>query len=125
MGQSTVLVIDGSAALRQQIQFVLSQQDYKVVHAATAGLGLRELQKESVCLIIVDSALSNFSVVHFLRNVRNLPSCSAVPVLFLRSDSKGQGLVEPAGAEDRLQHYLTKPFSSDGLMCAVRKSLEN
>jgi len=138
MEQSSVIVIDASAALRQQVRFVLSPLGYEIFESDSLRSGLKKIQEEPVCLVIVDSTLPDFSM-RLLREVHGRKSDSSVPVLLLHSDSgrpgvddiaststSGNGL--PTGTDfshDKpgCYYHLAEPFSSIGLLSIVRKAL--
>ncbi|HDQ14767.1 MAG TPA: hypothetical protein ENN41_08130 [Sediminispirochaeta sp.] len=100
MGQVTVLVIHSSAALREQIKFVLGGGEYRIMQAVDFGQGLGFLRFRPVDLLICETEVPNFV---------------SVPTILLRECRKG---------DSKLQRvYLPRPFSSDGLNVAVRRAL--
>ena len=117
MGQTSVLVIHESAAVRQQICFVLSHQGFEIVEVPNLGSGIRYLRDEPVCLIIADNTLPGFSVPHFLHEIRELPGTGSVPILLLNKE----GMDNPY-SESHLA-YLMKPFSYDSLTATVHRIL--
>jgi len=133
MGQSAIIVIDESAALRQQIRYVLSQQGYEIFEADNLRSGLKKIQEEPVCLIIVDGTLPDFSLPHLLLEGHTHSVTGIVPVLLLHSEKGHPGAggfaSPPTPGPDLLPpgnsrfYFLTKPFSSMSLMNVVKKAL--
>lgn len=120
MGLGTVLIIDDSAALRQQVDFVLTQLGYTVVQAFDSREGGRILEEERMCLLIIGCSLTESSMEHFLQEIRKSALNATVPILFLNREN-GTTHVESLIFPHMLQ--LTTPFSSDSLEAAVHKLL--
>ena len=120
MGLGTVLIIDDSAALRQHVDFVLTQLGYTVVQAFDIREGGRILEEERMCLLIIGCSRTDYSVDHFLQKVRKSALNATVPILFLNRENVA-GHVESLIFPRMLQ--LTTPFSSDSLEAAVQKLL--
>ena len=135
MGQFKVLVIGESAALRQHINFVLSQQRFIIIEASDIHTGLEKIQEESFYLVIVDNLVSPSSTMDFLQKVRKVSGCSAVPILLIKEESSplletGVSVIPlpPNGriAADNLDfYYITKPFSMFALNSMVKKIFQD
>lgn len=131
MEQFRVLVVGESAALRQQVRYILLQQNFIVLEAFDLQDGLKRIRQEPIQLIVVDTQFQFSSLVLFLSHVRRLQGGREVPFLLLREEEQlpGQsdsmpvspavsGRIEIAGIDF---FYLTKPFSSLGMKAIVKK----
>ncbi len=131
MEQFRVLVVGESAALRQQVRYILLQQNFIVLEAFDLQEGLKKLRQEPIHLIVVDIQFQFSSLVLFLSHVRRLQGGREVPLLLLREEkqlpSQSDSMpVSPAMSgrieiEDIDFYYLTKPFSSLGMKAIVKK----
>lgn len=130
-----VIVMDESAALRQQISYVLSQHGYEIFEVDTFRSGLKKIQEEPVCLIIADGTLPDFSLRHLLLEAHNQSVAGTVPVLLLHSENgqpEAGGFARPPASGSDLPdvdtshcYYLAKPFSSISLMNLIKKALHD
>ena len=120
MGRGTVLIIDDSAALRQQVDCVLTQLGYTVVQAFDSREGGRILEEERMHLLIIGRSLTGDSIDRFLQEIRKSALNATVPILFLNRE-KGTANTDSILFPHMLQ--LTTPFSTDSLEAAVQKLL--
>ncbi len=120
MGRGTVLIIDASAALRQQVNIVLTQLGYSVLQALDSRAGGRILEGERICLLIIGRSFKGDSIDHFLHETRKSALNATVPILFLNNE-KGSSHTDSLLLPHMLQ--LTTPFSTDSLEAAVHKLL--
>ncbi len=118
MGLGTVLIIDDSAARRQQVHYVLTQRGFTVVQAFDSREGSC-IFEERMRLLIIGNSQSDDSIPHFLQEVRESDLNATVPILFLNKED-GIMIECPMCAHMLL---LTTPFSSDSLEAAVHKLL--
>ena len=131
MEQVRVLVVGESAALRQQVRYILLQQNFIVLEALDLQAGLKKLRQEPIRLIVVDIQFQFSSLVLFLSHVRRLQGDREVPLLLLREEKQlpaqtdsmpvspaVSGRIEIEGIDF---YYLTKPFSSLGMNGIVKK----
>ncbi len=116
---TTILVIEDETPLRESIRDTLYFEGFDVLEAENGKVGLHLAQQHKPDLIICDimmPELDGYGVLEALRNELT------VPFLFLtakveRDDiRKGMNM----GADD----YLTKPFSHDELLSAIRARLD-
>lgn len=111
----TIMLVDDSATILLSISNVLVQAGYAVEKASNAEEGLTKLKNGAkVDLLITDLNMPGMDGINFIKEVRKLPSCKFIPILFLttesqqskRAEAKAAGasgwLVKPAKAEDLL-----------------------
>jgi len=134
MGQFRVLVVGESAALRQHIKYVLSQQRFIMSEAAEVVTGIEKLREDFYSLILVDDMFPPLPMVHFLQSIRKLHGYSAVPILLLRDETQSlwndnefglTGFPRGRFLDDDLDfYYLTKPISTLALNSMVNRILK-
>ena len=120
-----LLMIEDDARLAQMVAQYLGQSGYTVSHAATAMLGLAQLQDahaNPVDLVILDLMLPDVDGLEVCRRIRALPGANAhVAVLMLTA--KGDPMDRIIGLEIGADDYLPKPFEPRELLARVRAVL--
>ena len=117
-----ILVIEDEAPIRDKIVAVLKYENYDVIHAPNGREGVDSARENRPDLIICDVLMPDMNGYGALEALREDPDTSDIPVIFLtaaasRADMrKGMEL----GADD----YITKPYTVEELLVAVRTRLE-
>lgn len=107
----TVLVVDDDADVRNLLQTVLDQTQYKAVFAGDGQEAIRSFFEVRPDLVILDVILPGMSGCEVLERIREMAN---TPVIMLTALGVVQDKVRAlnAGADD----YLTKPFSPEELI---------
>jgi two-component system chemotaxis response regulator CheY len=115
-----VLVVDDSAAIRQSVSYVLTQNGYEVSEAKDGldAMGVLGGMAE-VDLIITDVNMPNMDGIAFTRKVREDARFKFTPVVVLTTESQGSKMNE--GKEAGATGWIVKPFSEDKLLAVVKK----
>lgn len=118
----TILVIEDTSAMRENIAEILQLAPYEVVQAANGKEGIEQARQTHPDLILCDirmPELDGFGVLHILRKD---PKLTQIPFVFLTAKAEmtdfrvGMDL----GADD----YITKPFDDLTLLNAVELRLK-
>jgi two-component system chemotaxis response regulator CheY len=118
-----ILVVDDSAAIRQSISFILSQEGYETIEATDGLEALNTLGTlDSLDLIITDVNMPNLDGIGFIRKVREIAKYKFTPILVLTTESQGSKMNE--GKEAGATGWIVKPFNSDKLLGIVKKVSE-
>jgi len=121
---SCVLVIDDSAAIREQVVRTLKDVDiFEHYKEAKDGLeGFKTLIESKADLVICDVDMPRMDGFKFLKLVESRPELQGVPIIMLTGmmdfNSKIRGLEQ--GASD----YLTKPFDAGELVARVKVQMK-
>jgi DNA-binding response OmpR family regulator len=112
---TTVLVIEDDADIRQLLRTLLDREGYAVAEAASGREGLRAFHEARPDLVILDVGLPDLDGWQVLERIRDM---SDAPVLVLTARSSERDKVRGlnAGADD----YLTKPFSRVELLARLQ-----
>src|SRR6266700_8199645 len=115
-----ILIIDDEPHLPHQFARYLKKHDYEVSVAADGDAGLRELQRSTIDLVLLDLRLPRMSGLEILQRMRKIDP--EVPVVILTAYGDVQTAVSAMklGASD----YLLKGFDLDELLLVVQRSLE-
>ena len=114
----TVMVVEDDADVREAIAEVLSDCEYKPVHAANGAEALHRLRTAEVrpCVILLDMMMPTMDGWQFRAEQKSDPSVSDIPVVVLSAHADGS---EAAQQMDAVA-YLAKPASLDSLVVKVR-----
>jgi two-component system, sensor histidine kinase and response regulator len=119
---TTVLVIEDEYEIRTNLVEVLSLNDFIVYEAENGLMGLEIAKEHLPDLIICDINMPGMDGYRVLQELRTHPQTATTPFVFLTAQTdktfmrQGMNL----GADD----YLTKPFTWDELLTAVKSRLE-
>ncbi|MCB1142523.1 MAG: response regulator [Leptospiraceae bacterium] len=116
-----ILVVEDDSNIRNGIANFLKFENYSVQTAENGKIGF-EIAKDIVPdLIISDIMMPVMDGYDFLTSIRNHSALSHLPVLFLSAKSESSMIRSGMnlGADD----YITKPFSFDELLSAIKTRL--
>lgn len=113
------MVIDDSSTIRRSAEIFLSQAGYQVVLAEDGFDALAKIIEHDPALIFCDILMPRLDGYQTCALIKKSAKFHATPVLMLSSKD---GLFDRArGAMVGSAAYLTKPFSKDSLLAAVRE----
>lgn len=119
----TVLVIDDSAMVRQQVKLVLGKRDFTVKELANANDFLAETWRYAgIDLILLDITLPGIDGLAALKAIKNIEILADKPVVMLSGLADKNTVMRAllAGAED----YIVKPFAEEELVGRVEKAIK-
>lgn len=114
-----ILLVDDSVTILLSISGILGKAGYAVETAASAAEGLAKLEAGyRPNLLITDLNMPGMNGIEFIKEVRKMPPCKFVPILFLTTESQQEKKAEAkaAGASG----WLVKPATADGLLSTVK-----
>jgi len=116
----TILIVDDEPHLPHQFARFLRKHGYEVYTAPDGEVGLLELQKNSIDLVLLDVRLPKMSGLEVLGEIRK--NDQALPVIMLTAYGDVQTAVAAMkmGALD----YLIKGFDLEELLLSVQRGLE-
>ncbi len=114
----TLLIIDDDEGLCAMLVEYVTLEGFVAVTAPTGPLGLEQLARAAVDLVILDVMLPELSGFEVLRRIRAL---SRVPVIMLTA--RGEEVDRIVGLEMGADDYLAKPFSPRELVARIRAVL--
>ena len=117
----TILVIDDSAMLLSFVKEILDEQNYQVLTAPTAAEGLSLSRSATPDLILLDFVLPDMKGDEVCRKLVADPATAQIPVVYVSGFGSD---LQPNRAEiPNVIGSLSKPFTSDTLVDAVRRYL--
>jgi len=115
-----ILVVDDAPETLELIQRNLTDEGYRVLTAPGVAEAIRILDSNAVDLIITDLKMPKVSGLSLVQHVRE--NLKDTEIMMITGYPTIQGAVEAVKTGSR--EYLTKPFTDDELLSAVRRVLE-
>jgi twitching motility two-component system response regulator PilG len=113
-----VMVIDDSQTIRRTAETLLAREGYQVVTAQDGFEALSKIADHQPDIIFIDIMMPRLDGYQACALIKNNPQFRATPVIMLSSKD---GLFDRArGRIVGSDEYLTKPFTRDELLGAVR-----
>jgi len=117
-----ILVIEDEAPTRDKIVTVLKYEDYEVIDAPNGREGVISARENHPDLIICDVLMPDMNGYGALAALRDDPDTSVIPVIFLTAAASRADLRK--GMEMGADDYITKPYTVEELLAAVRTRLD-
>lgn len=118
--RARLLIVDDSADTRELLDRNLSSQGYSVFTAADVAQALAILGSTRIDLVITDLKLPGVSGLELVRHVSE--NFRNTEVMMITGYPSVEGAV--AAVKSGAQEYLTKPFTKEELLAAVRRVME-
>lgn len=117
--EGSVLVIDDEPDIRENLEVLLSQANYKVTLAESGITGLKQLELEPFDLVLLDVMMPDKNGLEVLREIQQLSPESAVIMITAFGTIENAVSAIKAGAVD----YVTKPWDNEKLLLDIRNSI--
>ena len=121
MADSTILIVDDEAAIRDVVGITLDLAGFETIKASNAHEAHVSIIDQKPDLVLLDWMLPGGSGIELARRLRRDEFTSNIPIIMLTAkaseDNKVQGLNE--GVDD----YVTKPFSPRELVARIKTVL--
>jgi DNA-binding response OmpR family regulator len=119
---SKILVAEDERDIRELIGFTLGLAEFEVVLAKDGVEAIERAEAEQPDPILLDVRMHRMSGYDACRHLKESPSTSEIPVVFL--SAKGQGREIERGLDSGALEYIVKPFAPDDLANRVRDILQ-
>ena len=114
-----IMVVDDEKQICQNVEKILSKNDYEVIRATSAKEALEKMAKDSFSLLISDIVMPEMNGLEFLKLVKKeWPLTKAVMMTAYASTDTAVKAIR-LGALD----YFSKPFTPDELRSTVERAL--
>lgn len=116
---ATVLVVDDSATVRQQVGAALARADFKVEEATDGVQGKARINQGGIDCVICDVNMPNKNGIEMVEEVKAEAQHAGLPIVMLTTEGAAELIqrAKKAGASG----WIVKPFKPDMLLAAVRK----
>ena len=117
-----IMVVDDDSNLRRALKYRLEREKYDVELAADGSEALRKVNAERPDAISLDLAMPKMNGLQFLHRLRDDPRMLSIPVIILTA--VGLDTYQGNGKRPEFADLITKPFSTNRLVSAVKRALE-
>lgn len=121
-GQFCVLIVDDSATIRRSAESMLSNEGFQVITAENGFEALSKVTRHRPDIIFVDIMMPRLDGYQTTAIIKNNAEFRDTPIIMLTSKD---GLFDKArGRVVGSDLYLTKPFTREELLGAVRQHVD-
>ena len=117
----TILVIEDSKPIREELIEILRLEGFRVVAGADGREGLAVAQRERPDFILCDVIMPNLDGFGTLRAIRADPTLASTPFVFLSARNEDADLQQSIDLE--ADGYLTKPCEIGTLLATINDTL--
>jgi two-component system chemotaxis response regulator CheY len=120
MNKKTVLIVDDSLTIRQQISLTLKSAGYQIVEACDGREGVDALRAHAgIAMVLCDVNMPCMNGLEFLETIKGEAAGPPIPVIMLTTEGSPDLITRAkrAGAKG----WIVKPFQTDLLLAAVRR----
>ncbi len=118
----TILIVDDEPNIVIPLQFLMEQNGYCTLVAQSGEEALEMISKEKPDLVLLDIMLPGVDGFEVCEIIRLNPEWRNTRVIFLTA--KGRDVDIAKGMVLGADEYITKPFSNQQIIDAVKKLLE-
>ena len=114
----TVLIVDDSCAVRQQVSLALRAAGFAMMQAADGQEGLTAVTlNNNIDLVICDINMPNMNGLDMVEHIRRSPENRSLPILMLTTEA--QTLLVKRAKDLGAVGWIVKPFKSTQLVQTV------
>jgi twitching motility two-component system response regulator PilH len=114
----TILVVEDTPSERELMSHYLRESGYTVINAVSAQEALSKAIEQKPDVIITDVVMPGMSGFELCRSLKKHPVTEKVPIIICTS--KNQEIDRLWGMKQGADAYLTKPFTREQLVRAVK-----
>ncbi len=118
----TVLVVEDGPSELALMSHYLRAEGFGVIEALSGQEGLDKAITQNPDVIVTDVVMPGISGFELCRQLKRIPQTQAVPIVIC--SSKGEKIDRLWGLRQGATAYLTKPYTREQLIQAVRAVLQ-
>jgi twitching motility two-component system response regulator PilH len=115
---TTVLVVEDTASEQDMIVGYLVESGYTVISATNGQEALKKIEGRKPDVVVTDLVMPGMSGLELCRSLKKNNETKDVPIV--ACTSKNQELDKLWGMKQGIDVYVTKPFSREDILRAVR-----
>ncbi|MBT1686343.1 response regulator [Dawidia soli] len=122
--KQTILVVDDFASIRDFVCETLQRKGYQTLGAANGNEAYKVLtETEEVNLVLTDYNMPDCTGYELLKKIKDNPTVSKVPVIFLTTESNPDKM--RSAKEAGLTAWIKKPYRSETFFAQIENALSN
>jgi two-component system chemotaxis response regulator CheY len=111
----TILVVDDSGTVRQQVSMALKQAGFLIVEAADGQEALAAIESNrAIDMVVCDVNMPNLNGLEMVERVKSNPDHKSLPILMLTTE--GQPSMIKRAKEAGAVGWIVKPFDANQLV---------
>lgn len=114
----TILVVEDTHSEMELMSYYLRESGYSVISAGTAKEAIDKAIAQKPDVIVTDVVMPGMSGFELCRTLRKNPATEKVPIVIC--SSKDQQIDRLWGMKQGADAYITKPFTREQLIRAVK-----
>jgi DNA-binding NtrC family response regulator len=118
--EGSILVVDDESAIRENLELLLSDANYKVTLAENGTEGLKKLESEYFDLVLLDVMMPDKNGLEVLREIHLSSPETAIIMITAFGTIENAVTAIKAGAAD----YVTKPWDNEKLLLDIRNGIQ-
>lgn len=118
-----ILVVDDDPNLLRLVELILKRAQYSVITAATGEIGIEKAREDTPDLVLMDVMLPGIDGFQAVKQIRLLPDCANVPIVFLSASDSTESKVK--GLRGGGNDYITKPVKTGELLARLEAHLRS
>ena len=116
----TVLIVDDSDTVRQQVADVLGRAGYDVAQAEDGQAGAEKIHSQNdIAMVICDVNMPRMNGIDMVGQVKSNGQHADLPIVMLTTEGS-PSLIKQA-KENGAKGWIVKPFKPDHLLALVKK----
>jgi DNA-binding NtrC family response regulator len=118
--EGSILVVDDESAIRENLELLLSDANYKVTLAENGTEGLKKLESEFFDLVLLDVMMPDRNGLEVLKEIHlSSPETAIIMITAFGTIENAVSAIK-AGAAD----YVTKPWDNEKLLLDIRNGIQ-
>ena len=119
--EGSILVVDDEPAIRENLEILLTEANYKVTLAESGIEGLKKAESELFDLVLLDVMMPDKNGIEVLREIHQ--SCPETAIVMITAYGTIENAVSAikSGADD----YVTKPWDNEKLLLEIRTGIQH
>lgn len=115
----TVLVVDDSSTVRQQVALALRHAGFAIVEAANGQEGLATIEaNRDIAMVVCDVNMPVLNGLEMVERIKSRPEHKALPILMLTTE--GQPALIKRARQAGAVGWIVKPFDANQLVQAAK-----
>ena len=119
--EGSILVVDDEPAIRENLEILLTEANYKVTLAENGEEGLKKAESELFDLVLLDVMMPDKDGIEVLRELRQFSPETAIVMITAYGTIENAVSAIKAGAAD----YVTKPWDNEKLLLEIRNGIQH
>jgi len=123
MNNKTILVVDDSGIIREQLAHLLRYNGFTVLLADNGGMGLTlGMTHSEIDLFIVDINMPNMNGIEMIEEIRLLGAHKETPIFVLTTESSSE--MSQQGKAAGATAWIVKPHQDQALLAGIKQVLK-